>query len=102
MDIGSLNERIKILERVSNDDGIGGYIITWDEIGEVWANVEPISTPKAILTDNFKKQVECIKIEIRPRYLPKVFMVEYRGKNYEVQSVYRIENRKKITIECCG
>ncbi len=41
--IGGLKKRVTILEQVHTSDGQGGFTETWQEVGTVWAAIEPIS-----------------------------------------------------------
>jgi len=38
---GELDQRIKLEEKTSVDDGLGGSADTWTEVAEVWAHVKP-------------------------------------------------------------
>lgn len=41
--IGGLKKRVTILKQVRVSDGQGGFTETWQEVGTVWAAIEPIS-----------------------------------------------------------
>jgi len=41
--IGGLKKRVTILKQVRTSDGQGGFTETWQEVGTVWAAIEPIS-----------------------------------------------------------
>lgn len=41
--VGGLKKRVTILKQVRVSDGQGGFTETWQEVGTVWAAIEPIS-----------------------------------------------------------
>jgi SPP1 family predicted phage head-tail adaptor len=40
---GELDQRVKVMRQSNVSDGIGGNVLSWVEVSEVWCHVRPLS-----------------------------------------------------------
>lgn len=70
MRIGALNRRVLLQRRVETPSGTGGSTVTWQDIGQVWANIKhqsgaevmrsgvPVSVRKASIRTWFREDID--------------------------------------------
>lgn len=82
---GKLRHRIKIQEPKESRTDTGDVLITWKDVAEVWASVEPLSVREFIAGQAMKSQVTArIVVRYRPG-LTAQMRILYRGKIYNPQ-----------------
>ncbi len=66
---GDLKERIRLLYRMFQDDGLGGHIATWSPGAEVWAVLVPLKQSRtaheSILSEARSPNLTCYQVRIR-------------------------------------
>ncbi len=56
-EIGDLNRRIVLQQPVETEDGGGGKTVAWQDVAEVWAQVEPISSQERLFAGQTMAEV---------------------------------------------
>lgn len=104
MEIGTLNQRITILEHHTRVDGIGNHKAQWEEAFSCWASVNVNSSSEINETGVTKEQ---LSIEFTIRQTPQTVnlsttahRIQFRGLCYNIDSIipnYRSLDYMKIT-----
>lgn len=82
---GRLRHRIKIQEPKEKRTPAGDVLITWSDVAEVWASVEPLSVREFIAGQSMKSQVTA-RIVVRYRSgLTHNMRILFRDKIYNPQ-----------------
>ena len=96
-----MQERVKLLQKTSTRDSIGGEVITWVEQDEVWADARPLP----LLGREYfaAQQVEAeADMEFHLRYrddLDATWRVEWRTKQFDIVAPPVDVNSKKQTTQ---
>lgn len=97
---GRLNQRIRILQRLTTTDDFGQPSTSWLQIAHVWAAVKT-RTGKGLLSDetilaNRDTSRTPVVFEIRQRRgLNADMRIEYRNEVYEIRSIDPDEDRQE-------
>ena len=104
MEIGTLNQRIAILEHSTKIDGIGNHKAQWDEVFSCWAAV---SVKNSIETTDAGVTKEILSLEFTVRQTPDTMRINptthrisFRGITYNIDSIlpnFRSLDYMKIT-----
>jgi len=82
---GELNKRITLQAKSVEDNSIGGYTETWNDLATVWASVEPLQG-KELLQAQQMNSVVSTKIKIRYRKgITSDMRISYGGKYYNIK-----------------
>jgi SPP1 family predicted phage head-tail adaptor len=101
MNIGQLNKKITIQQKVKVADSGGGYSKTWQDIATTWANIKPIKSETVVRAE--KKQVDQTHIvTIRYRTDIQAYMrVSYKGRYFYILSTLNTdEQNKQLEMYC--
>jgi SPP1 family predicted phage head-tail adaptor len=96
---GKFKQRITIVSQVTNDDGIGGALITYSDLITVWANVTPFSQSQSL---QYAEINDARGYNIELRYLRQYDIttnhaIEYDGVMLMIHSVID-EDDKRLKI----
>ena len=98
---GKLRHRISIQRKVSNDDGMGGGVMSWQEIKSTRAMITPLSGRESL-------QAQRIEAETTHRLYMRYFAdleqadkVVYDGRDFNIKAIINIEERNKyLELQC--
>jgi SPP1 family predicted phage head-tail adaptor len=96
-----MNHRITLLTRSVSRDAMGGEVVTWNDAGDDWAEVTPLTG-----REYFQAMQENAEYEIRfrVRYRSDVeqdWRLIWRGKQYDVLRVIDVAARMRTTEMHC-
>ncbi len=95
MKISNLNTKVMLQEMSMISDNFGGFITTWIDHEEIWANVTPHK-----ISNNQKNESASIvthKIIIRTRpELSNKFRIIFNDKNLEFHNVRFVDNSQRF------
>ncbi len=67
---GTLNRRVSILQGKPSSDSEGNAILAWTPVGDVWANVSPMTTQEMLLAAQRAEEVtHTVVIRYQPAFL---------------------------------
>jgi SPP1 family predicted phage head-tail adaptor len=82
---GELDQRVAFLRESKTDDGMGGSIVSWTEIVEVWAKVRPMSGTEREHSDRLNAQANYL-IVIRYRSdITESDVAEWKGQRFNIR-----------------
>ena len=96
MKIGDLRHRVTFQEEVEQPDGYKGHTVTWSDVIEVWAAVEPLSGGEYFKAHQIEGKVTH---RIRIRYNPSVttkMRIEHRSRHFEIKSILDLKERREV------
>ena len=104
MEIGTLNQRIAIMEHRTKTDSIGNHKAQWEEVFSCWANVTPKSSTETTEA-GVTKEIYSIEFIVRQtadtmRINPTTHRLQFRGLSYNIDSIlpnYKSMDYMKIT-----
>lgn len=102
MNAGRLRHRVTIQQLVQGvEDGIGGTIDVWQDIGTVWAKVTPLNSREALIAQQLKHDATH-QVDLRFRNdIDATMRLVYRGRilnNISIRN--RDELNKQIRLLC--
>ena len=100
-EIGEMVERVTFQRSFKIDDEYHGKQITWLDIAEAWAQVEPISSREYFFGQANQAEVTH---RIKVRYRPDVgqgWRIKHRDKYYAVQSIIDMGGRRRFLELLC-
>lgn len=101
MDIGKLNCRITITEKLVTRNEFGEEEVIWRPAKYLWARITPISGTEYFHAEHVQAEVTTTFII---RYDPCISVlnrVTYKDKNYEILGVFDKDTEHKATILNC-
>jgi SPP1 family predicted phage head-tail adaptor len=85
--IGDLNKRITIQAPTKASDGMGGFTVTWSDIGTVYGAVWPVSAKERIQNSAISTTISH-RIRIRYRRVFRTgWRILYRGRYFNIVSI---------------
>lgn len=82
---GELDQRVKFLRETKTDDDMGGSLVTWPEIAEVWAKVRPMSGAEREHSDRLNAEANYL-IVIRYRSdITESDVAEWKGVRFNIR-----------------
>lgn len=102
MDAGRLNTRLTLQQPGTAQDGIGQPVITWTEVGRVWADVRHVSGLQAIKADADSSTVKAsIRIRHRTGVTAAMRLVEQgAGTVYNITAVLPDARKAYLDLVC--
>jgi SPP1 family predicted phage head-tail adaptor len=100
MKISDLNTKVSLQSCTMISDGFGGYVITWQTIEEIWANIAPYKFSNKQKSNISDKITHKITIRIQPdisnrmRILHEGMILEFESVkliNTKFQEIYTIK-----------
>lgn len=100
LEAGSLRERIQFQSRHATRDTIGGEEFTWNDEGEVWAAVEPITGREASIASQ-TQAITTLKVVCRNRDdVTQTWRIVWRNQILSIEAVLPHPLRDRITVLC--
>lgn len=101
MRAGELRHQITIQHKTVTRGGMGGEVITWSDVGTVWAAVEPISGREYFAAKTENAEVSH-RIRIRHRNgITSGMRVSWGARVFDIQAVLDIQERgREIHLMC--
>jgi SPP1 family predicted phage head-tail adaptor len=100
MRAGRLRHRVYLQQQVATQDGLGGAIITWVTVKEVWAGIEALFGTEAFTADQVQSSTQ-VRIIIRYASEWKSIDTTWRvqavqsGKKYDITSAIQPDQRSR-------
>lgn len=101
MSAGKLKQRVIIQQETQTADAAGGYVISWQDVAEVWARVKPKRGSESLEAMQVRDvQVYEVVIRYRTDVTPK-HRLNWKGKLLNIRSVMNTDERDKyLTLMC--
>lgn len=101
MKAGTLRHRVTIQKKVVTQNTYGEEVITWDDVAEVWAAVEPLQGREFLEAQRAGAEVTTrVRIRHRDGIVPEM-RVEWDDHLYDIQAVVALEERgREIHLMC--
>jgi SPP1 family predicted phage head-tail adaptor len=98
MNIGSLNRKITLQMPDKNTNSFGESVITWVSVGEIWADVQPLSGRESFSSDHrYATVTHRFKIRFRTDVTPE-YQVLYQGQYFDIKAVLEMGRREGLEI----
>lgn len=91
VEAGKLRHRVSIQEQTWALDSNGARVLTWVQVAEVWAAVEPLSARESIQSAATQSRVVA-RITIRTRDISPTMRIIHRGQAYNIHGVLPDKN----------
>jgi SPP1 family predicted phage head-tail adaptor len=88
---GRLRHRVLIQDKVETLNSNGARVLSWVDVAEVWAAVEPLSAKEFIASAATQSRVVA-RITIRARTLSPTMRIVHRGQTYNIHGVLPDKN----------
>ncbi len=95
MKIANLNTKVMLQEISMISDNFGGFITTWVDHEEIWANVTPHKISNNQKNENTPNITHKIVIRTRP-VISNKFRILFNDKNLEFHSVRFVDNSQRF------
>jgi hypothetical protein len=90
-----LNKIAGIIEVIEKPDNIGGQVIDYKKLKEIWVCVEPIKMSSVWLkSHNFNNQYYSFTIRT-DKAINERLLLEFEGEKYHIQEILFLENAKQ-------
>lgn len=101
MRAGTLRQRVTIQDKSVVRDTYGGETISWTDVAEVWAAVEPLQGREYLEARQTMAEVTTrIRVRYRSGITPEM-RVEYDSRNYEILAVIHVrEQQRELHLMC--
>lgn len=101
-ELNELRHRVVFQSRQETDDGYGGKTVSWQDVFEAWAKIEPVSA-----SERFKAMGMNMKVSHRIyiRYRPEVsskMRIKYGKRKFEIEGIIDIGEQKKYLELLCS
>ena len=99
--IGDLRQRILFQKENKADDGAHGYVVTWDDVAEVWAKVEPVSGTESYFAHQLRN---VLSHKIKIRYWSDISVemrVVFKTRIMKIESIIDIEEKRRFMVIGC-
>lgn len=95
MRAGRLRERVRLLEKSTTRDVMGGQVVTWVERAVVWCWAEPVRGREYFAAEQFESEITMV-FHVRYRAdIQVTWRVLYRDEMYDVRSVIDPHSNKR-------
>jgi len=97
-DPGSLNHRMQLQSPVETSDGLGGVVISWASVVDVWANIAPYRNRSELLA---QQQSETLTHKIVIRFRTDVasgWRFQLGLRNFQIITVHDPDERGRYLV----
>jgi SPP1 family predicted phage head-tail adaptor len=95
MRIGELNKLVTIQYQTKATDSMGGFTVTWADLGTVWAAIWPVSAKETVQAgQNIMAITARVRIRYRSGFKPD-WRIKYGDKYFSISSIINPEMRNE-------
>jgi len=95
MSAGRLRRRVTIQRSVRVDDGYGGSQVVWEDVGKVWAAVEPLRGSERYAAQQVKNDLSHrVLMRYRPGITPQMRLV-LNDRVLNIEAAINVEERNR-------
>lgn len=101
LQVGELSHRLTLQFEERSEDGYGGHIPVWNDVGQVWASVQPISGQEALVARQLQ---DTVTHKVRMRWRPNVraaMRLKWGARIFNIREVRNIDERNTwLELRC--
>jgi len=95
---GKLRHRLTLQAPVVTQASDGGQVVTWQDVEQVWAQIEPLSMREMVLAQQVQSRVtHKIRLRYQATLPPTYQLVSTSGRVFALASVRTIDERNRVT-----
>jgi len=99
--IGRMRRRVTIQSPQKTEDGMGGHTISWSDVAEVWAEIEPLRGTEYFYAHQIKNEVSH-RVRIRFRSdITEEMRIKLGDRVFNIESILDIEEAHRFLEILC-